>query len=670
MEIDELRTVVGKLVAAGKLEKNGAQYQLTSSASKELTESVRESSATEAEAFADWEIGVEDLVPGLSGERIGELRDDLHAWLQHLLTRFGVEAALVLYPEEERARRFLGELEEISLDFLPNRDQAVEAVRPKALYSFIHSPTPAQRIYLANLLTTGYLVAVFTLDPKAQEAVQSLTKGQRVYLDTNLVYAILNLSGPRAYLSVRRVLQMTQELGYEVCVTPWTVAEMKYSVRRAREKLARTTLPPRALAEIAAEASGDETFITAYWRKYKETGVSSDDFLDLHEHIEPLLEERGIEVCKEACLAVDRDEDGLAHQVGLLEMVPGGRDKPRPVQEHDAKHRQLVERLRGEGNRRFSNAGYWFLTRDRVLVPYAAIGRERPDDLAFAVSLTAWAHVVRSLCPRTEDYEQTLVDLLDTPSVRPRGMVSYATVAEVLGRIEMLVEDSTEEVATRMMLDGAVMEEVEARDGNARSNFIDAAIEQKKAEMEHQLRETKEEVARERSGREAAERREREKAAALEHERVAREEAERDLQSVKADHEQSARAAAEQSETAMAAAKQEHDNEAAEHSAAIAELRNRVANQERLTRFAIAGVIAVVGVAVLLVFVLAGWVSDGWPLVGVIAASVAAFIGAIAWAFGRKRAASIALVLLAILGGVAAVQQIVSSDDPPPKRGP
>jgi len=141
------------------------------------------------------------------------------------------------------------------------------------------------------------------------------------------VYAILNLSGPRAFMSVRRMLDLTRQLGYEVSVTPWTVAEMQESARRARAKLARTQLPPRALAEIAAETSGDETFITAYWRKYKETGVTADDFLDLHEQIVPLLEKAGIAVVDTSCVAIDRARDVIADQVSLLETIPGGAEK-------------------------------------------------------------------------------------------------------------------------------------------------------------------------------------------------------------------------------------------------------------------------------------------------------------------------------------------------------
>jgi hypothetical protein len=629
IDIDEIRVVVRRLEQAGRLERDGASYLLSSMARTELAERLDASLDTQDQAYTDWEISVQTLDPGISENGVNQLKEDLGLWLQRIITRYGLEAALLLYPEEGRAERFLADLQEMGFSFLPTRDAPLEEIRPKALYAFIHRPTAAQRIYLANLLTTAYLAAIFTLDPRAKEVVQSLTKGQRIYLDTNIVYGVLNLSGPRSHLATRRVLELSRELGYEICVTPWTVEEMKQSVRRARDKLAGQVLPPRALAEVAAETSGDETFITAYWRKYKETGVSPDDFLDFHEQIDGLLEQARVTIVDTSCLAVDRDSDAIAGQVGLLEQAPGGADKPRPVQEHDVKHRLLVERLRGHGNRRFSNGGYWFLTKDNVLIPYGLTGRERPDALPFAISLTTWATIVRSLCPRTDDYDQTLADLLDTPSVRPRGVVSPATIAEVLGRIDMLVEDSTEEIATRLLLDSAAMSAIEDKENSQRQRLIDSAVKEKRAEMERQLRETQAQATSERAAREAAEEKARAMATELEQERIAHAEAKRHRQ------EEAERLVRERERTATI--RQDLDAETRQHLDDVQSLEGRVASQERLLRSVIAGGIAMVGVAVIAVPIATSWVRDGWPLIAALLAGGGMVVAAVAWFAGRRK---------------------------------
>jgi len=668
LDIDEIRSVVESLTQRGDLEEEDGGYRLTEKARGELEDRIQTSAGAEDQAFADWELSVAALDAKLTSEQIGDLRKDLEKWLQEIVTKHGVEAALILYPEHDRAQELIDSVESLGFDFLPTREDCVEQVRPKALFAFIHRATTAQRAYLANLFTTAYMVAVFTLDPEASEAVQALTQGQRVYLDTNVIYAILNLSGPRAYLSARRVLDLTQELGYEICVTPWTVAEMRKSVRLAREKLSKTTLPPRALAEIAAEASGDETFVTAYWRKFKETGVKPDHFLDFHDQIEGLLEQAGIKVENEGCVAVDRDSDGLAAQTGLLESIPGGANKSGRVKEHDAKHRMLIERLRGEGHRRFSNAGYWFVTRDSILIPYANESRPSPDSLPFAVSLPSWAQIVRSLSPRTENYEQTLVDLLDTPAVRPRGMVSYETVAEVLGRIDMLVEDSSEEIATRMLLDSAVMQEVENRTGD-RAAFIDTAVGEKKNELEKQLQDTQAQVSHERAARLAAEQRiQMEKAARLQQEQMAQEAA------AEATAAKSASAAAE-AEIAAARdeakrAKDEGREKSTRSQSEIGDLKGKVDYQEKMVRGLIA-VLAILLVAAAVTVTLAlEWVTDGWLLVGLILVGGALMIAPIAWLLGKKKAGAIVGSIAIALGMVSGLYELVSSDDAPRERSP
>jgi hypothetical protein len=215
-DLDELRAVVATLTAAKRLEKTAGRFILTDAARAELNGVVDRSKAIESTALAEWESAVQSVAGEFSKDDISTLRKDLFSWLQRIISHYGTEAALILYPEEERARQFFEEVEELGFDFLPKRNQSLTAARPAALSLFIQHPTTAQRAYIANLMTTAYMVAVFTLDPAAQRLVQAITRGQRVYLDTNVLYSALNLNGPHAYLSTKRVLDMTRALGYEL----------------------------------------------------------------------------------------------------------------------------------------------------------------------------------------------------------------------------------------------------------------------------------------------------------------------------------------------------------------------------------------------------------------------------------------------------------------------
>lgn len=656
-EIDELRSVTTSLVDEGKLTKTGGTLRLTDEARAELTERITDSDKTEGEALADWEIAVRRLDRSIQRDQLDVLRKDLDAWLQQIAERYSVEAVMLLYPEDERGSALLEKIESYGLNFLPEREAHLQELRPQALYLFIHHPTAAQRAYLANLMSTAYMVASFTLDPRASAHLQQLTAGQRVYLDTNIVYAALNLQGPQAYLSATRILKLTQGLGYELAVTPWTVAEMKESLRRARGELHKTSLPPRALAELAAEATGEESFVTAYWRKYKATGVSVEDFSAMYTELDALIEKLGIAIVDQSCKAIDANEVAINEQLSLIERCPGGQFKSDPVKLHDVKHRLLVERLRGDGDRPFSKAGYWFLTRDSVLIPYGRAGRRNEDTLPFAVSMTAWAQIVRAFTPRTEDYDQTLVDLLDTPSIRPKGMVSYQTVADVLGRVDLMVADSSEEIAARLLLDHAAMAEIDNSTGDERETMIGQAITTKTDEMQRQLAEAEAARIDETASRQAAER----QTAAIEAERDERA-AEAQRLSEQLHAEQAARQKAEQTA-------QESDRAAAEaiaetqgqYAQELASIRADLDRQKKIARYTLAAVLFLLALAIVVVPLVTGWVSGGWGWVAVIAVGGAIAFLALRLLIGTKAAVVGGAVLL-LVGSTADLHSLSPRD--------
>jgi hypothetical protein len=287
----------------------------------------------------------------------------------------------------------------------------------------------------------------------------------------------------------------------------------------------------------------------------------------------------------------------------------------------------------------------------------------------FAVSLTAWAHIVRSLCPRTEDYEQTVVDLLDTPSIRPRGVISYETVAEVLGRIDMLTSDSTEEIATRVLLDSAIMKKVDSSTGEARARLIDDAAAEKKDELERQLRETQDTATRERAARERAEQVAADRVEELERERAARREAEARAAGAERRRQEQERETADQIAAARRQSEIEQEDRVAETSlrqAEVEKLKAQVADQVKLVRGLIGVLVFLFAIACVAVPVGVGWISDGWPLVLDLLAALGLGCAATAAAFGKKRATAVAALAATLLGAAAALQQIVSADDPPP----
>ena len=60
-----------------------------------------------------------------------------------------------------------------------------------------------------------------------------------MYLDTNFVYRLLGVQGPRYVRAAEAILRATQAAGYVCAVTPWTIAEYRLSLDRSKRYLER-----------------------------------------------------------------------------------------------------------------------------------------------------------------------------------------------------------------------------------------------------------------------------------------------------------------------------------------------------------------------------------------------------------------------------------------------
>jgi hypothetical protein len=446
------------------------------------------------------------------------------------------------------------------------------------------------------------------------------------------------------------------------------VRELKESLERARDFLMKQPIPPAELAELAASATTDSNFVTAYWVRLKEHPVSPKDFYEFYAQIEDHLEEHKITIVDEGCLAVDRDERAIDEELSALERALGAYDRHEEVKLHDVKHRLLVRRLRA-GPRRFSNAGYWFLTCDSLLPRYDQMATRNEGELPFCASSSAWFQVMRSFTPRTEDFDQTLADLLASPYIRYRGRISYKTVEQVVARID-LYEGRTPELAAKVLLDTALMRDVAAtQEEERRLELIDNAIVRAAAERERELAEAKEREAAEREARRAAEAREQALTEQLEAERVRREEEQRRADE---EREQLARTQGEQAAAEIDRLKGEHDRSLAglrdtldAQGEQLSQLQETLKRSRRRRRLALSAVIAVAAVAGAIVPIALHAVTGAWPITLLILAGIAVAAGALVPHVGHKRVWGAIAAIGIVLGIVVAVHELVADSGKP-----
>ena len=337
--------------------------------------------------------------------------------------------------------------------------------------------------------------------------------------------------------------------------------------------------------------------MSAYWRQAR-SGVKVQDFFDYYAEIETHVAERGIEVTSEGCRAVDAQTNEITDQISILAKASYGRYRHPEVLEHDVKHRMLVMRLRGEGRRAFSNAGYWFLTHDTVLPRYDQHASD-PGSLAFCVSAGTWFQIMEAFRPKTEDPEQSLADMLASPYVRYRRGLSQRTALEIVGRVDQY-EGGTPELAARVLVNSAALEDIEqAGDDEDRRSKIDDAIVAAAREAQEEARESRELAEQERRRADEATRVAQEQAVLAERraaERIAATEAARRTELAGAEARAAEAAKTQEARTAemLAAEKERHQRDLAAKEKELHEERTRAQTARRRLLFFVALVFAIV----------------------------------------------------------------------------
>lgn len=470
---------LGQLIKDNRVSRDGGQkYALTTTERQRLDTVATESQAIEQAALAEWKTYVISTWPGLTDVQVTQLEGELREYLVRVFRRHGAEAASVLYSDEAQSDELYSELENEGLSFLGAADPEVEAIREAAFSQFLRNPTETQKRFLGQDLNTCYFATLLSIDPEVASLVRDLAEGQRVYLDTNFIYRVLGVQGPRFVRASRTILETTKQVGYTCCVTPWTVEEFKRSLDRSRRYLHRYPIPPSEYSALLADATSDEDFVTAYWRQAKDAPVRIDDFFAHWREVEVHLGGLGIEVRTEGCKAIEAQADAIADEVAILGSALHGGYRHPELLAHDAQHRLLIRRLRGHGQRSFANGGYWFLTFDSVLPRYDhyAHAGER-DGLSFCVTAGLWFQIIEAFRPKTDDVLQTLADLLASPYVRYRRTLSKDAAQAIVARVQ-LHRGADPELAARIMMNSLLIREIEDSepDSKERTERIDNAI--------------------------------------------------------------------------------------------------------------------------------------------------------------------------------------------------
>lgn len=425
------------------------RYSLETRRADELRKQNLETGAYEDKIFLDWTTALGEKYPDLTDEDKASLVGDLRLYLNSVFLTHGAECAVLIYPEEAKITALL---EKSSIETfeqgLPSRGDRQSEIRLIEFPLFLKQIDNEKKVYFAKILDGTFLYSLVQVDPTTQSFVRDNFKNYKVFLDTNVIFALFDLRNPQSTTAIGQTLALAKTFGIKAVVSQSTVEEMKASIDAKREMLLMSPPIDRQLAELGADVSEEENFITAYWRAFYRTGITKEDFIEKFTHVSELLASKEIPIERTQGFSrgvVEKEVEILTNSI-----KPSRKNKH--VAPHDAYHKLLINRLRELAETKQTPEKFWFMTLDGLMLVYDRKTRTK-DAPPFVMLPDQLLQILRRFKSRTEDYDEAFFELFSRPQIKSaQGVLPNGIVQKILAKMSGF-QDLPADVARSVILD-------------------------------------------------------------------------------------------------------------------------------------------------------------------------------------------------------------------------
>jgi hypothetical protein len=219
--------------------------------------------------------------------------DCVDAFVNSVFIKHGV-ISYSLIAGNETANPF--EIEAIAKNILENADPRISTLIGDNLKMILASPFDEDTLkYLKNSSKKAVYYLSSIIPENTIHSLEERLKNLVVYLDTNVIYRLLELQGNRRYQDVCDVISFCQDKGVKIKISAKTYEELETTLRWDGRRILQWEIDT-ALAKRGFELRTDDNYISAFWDATSKTGITARDFNEKYKYPSILIESFNIEI--------------------------------------------------------------------------------------------------------------------------------------------------------------------------------------------------------------------------------------------------------------------------------------------------------------------------------------------------------------------------------------
>lgn len=355
----------------------------------------------------------------------------------------------------------------------------------------------AQTSFLMTQLKKAINYLSNVIDDKARGSLYSQMNDLVIFLDTTILYRLLNLQGEKRYESIKKLIDFCKEAHVKLKVLQTTVNEMKRRVQYdARVIVEHPT--PVSFASIGYKCRTSENYISTFWDEQRKTGVSATDFNFRYSDVRLLLDELEI-VIDDTNYISDNDlsqtKNDLFEKVSRFGNSDPDYQKSLNAIEHDAECIASVCHLQRKNTMTAIESRAIFLTTDWSLIRLQRYDFDYRDRVDFAVLPSQLMQILCITSPTTSYFEAFMGLFSSSLSYFGSSTLSNEQVQEIMGRVAFY-KGSTPAFAEKVLTNQLIQKTFAGKETEEEQNaLVDEAILAEVEVMEATIAQNKEELS-------------------------------------------------------------------------------------------------------------------------------------------------------------------------------
>jgi hypothetical protein len=449
----KIRKTVRKLIDERKIYCDGNNIFLSPQTIEDVTRVVSQNQEIEYKALSEWIKNYESIISEhLVGEHEFSVKSAILLFVKSFFLFHGADS-FSLISEVKKSNNF--DIKSLIRKCLKSVDKKyTESLTGFLQGLFSTVLTSCQRNFCIEQINKAITYLSMVADNETKDKILKQMDGLTIYLDTPILYRLLNLQGETRYQTIKTLLDYCKSNNVKLNIFQATYEELKRRIAYDSRIIEKYPTPVE-FSKIGYKCRTSENYISTFWKASAQTGIKAKDFNFLYKDLKLIITSNDNEIEIDSKNYIDNFhlEESVKKFCQKVSVFSSSDEEYRKTPnsiEHDAICLTNIEFLRDPDASSVINSKVAFLTTDWSLIRLQRYDQEYKDKVDL-VLLPSQLMQLFYITHASESFYDAFLGLFSSSkTVFGTKNLNNTQIQEILGRVAMY-KGATPSLAERVL---------------------------------------------------------------------------------------------------------------------------------------------------------------------------------------------------------------------------